>query len=466
MVAEAPVVVLGGTVAALVTADLLARAGTRVELLLPARGMGGGFASLRRDAYRLDLGLRLLELGYDDAPSGAEAPIDGYRPGLHGHRPYVRLVGDYLTELAAGDLEEVEAPQLLLDGRLHDDVLLRCELSALRELLGARDAALVAAEAATVRADLGDAGVLGPHGPDLWQTTLEHASRLGHGATFHRRLIAPICEKLDRSGAQGILAALARKAWMPIFHPRTLWEGATGAPLGFRPDRRFHTISPGGTGALVDRLLERLDRPEVERRTVGRLLSAGTSGDDSALWFDDGSSIRTPRAVLATGAEELLAAVGGDYRPDRYTAAVAWAEVATDDLVADPSAVHVVDADVPLFRVSRNGHQPDPARRVLVCELPWSTTPDELEAGARAGLERAGILREGSPLRLVHGHVGPVLPAPSAANRDRFHEAHAHLERAGLSAPVLGGASALGADSLNEQIAAGHWAAHRLLEAA
>jgi hypothetical protein len=137
-----------------------------------------------------------------------------------------------------------------------------------------------------------------------------------------------------------------------------------------------------------------------------------------------------------------------------------------DDLLADPSSAHVVDADVPLFRVSRNGQQPDPARRVLVCELPWSTVPDELGAAARSGLERAGIVREGSPLRLVHGHVGPVLPAPSAENRDRYLAAHRHLGDAALPALVLGGASALGADSLNEQIAAGHWAANRLQEAA
>ena len=307
----------------------------------------------------------------------------------------------------------------MLDGRLHDDLLIRCDVSGLRTLLGHEDAACVASETAAVRARLGDAGVLGPDGPDLWQTTLGEASRLAHGSTFHRRLIAPMCAKLDREGADGILAALARKAWMPLFHARTLWEGATGAPLGFRPDRRFHTVGPDGTGALVDRLLARLDRPEVTRRTVGRLLSAGASAGGTSLWFDDGSSLRASRTVLAAGTEEVLSAVGGDYRPDRFTSAVAWLELTRDDLVADPSAVHVVDPDVPLFRVSRNGHQPDAARRVLVCELPWSTVPEELETTARRGLERAGIVREGSPLRLLHRHVGPVLPAPSATNRDR-----------------------------------------------
>ncbi len=170
--------------------------------------------------------------------------------------------------------------------------------------------------------------------------------------------------------------------------------------------------------------------------------------------------------MLATGTEETFAAVGGDYRPDRYTAAVAWVELALEDLRVDASSVHVADPDVPLFRVSRNGHQPDPSRRVLVCELPASTDSDRIAATARHGLEAAGIVREGAELRLVHRHVGPVLPAPSADNRDRFVEASRLLEEAGLPALVLGGAAALGADSLNEQIAAGHWAAHRLQEAA
>ena len=73
MPADSPVLIVGGTVRALITdrqLHLPERRHSVQDLPPPERGVGGGFASLRRDGYRLDLGLRLLELGYDD-PSDA-----------------------------------------------------------------------------------------------------------------------------------------------------------------------------------------------------------------------------------------------------------------------------------------------------------------------------------------------------------------------------------------------------------
>src|SRR4051794_32818078 len=98
-------IVVGGSVASLVAAEALAEAGARVRLLLPEHGVGHGFSPLRRDGRTLELGVRLLELSYED-DGGATPPLRNYHPGLGGHRPYARLVSDWVHARVGDRLRE------------------------------------------------------------------------------------------------------------------------------------------------------------------------------------------------------------------------------------------------------------------------------------------------------------------------------------------------------------------------
>ena len=51
--------VVGGTVAALSAADALAAAGRPVRLLMPRKGVGGGFLPMARGGVPLELGMRV-----------------------------------------------------------------------------------------------------------------------------------------------------------------------------------------------------------------------------------------------------------------------------------------------------------------------------------------------------------------------------------------------------------------------
>ena len=133
---DAAVVVVGGTLSALVTADALAREGRPVLLLLPARGVGGGFMPVEREGRRLERGMRVLELHYEGL--GEPPPIEDYRPGDHGHRPWTRLVRDWVGELVGEDaLVEIDPPAMAVNGRVGPEVLLRTDLEPIRELLDA-----------------------------------------------------------------------------------------------------------------------------------------------------------------------------------------------------------------------------------------------------------------------------------------------------------------------------------------
>src|SRR4051812_27481104 len=226
--------VVGATMAALVAADAIAAQGRPVRLLVPERGVGGGFAALRRDGRTLELGVRLLELDFEDtAPDGP--PLEHYTAGVTTARPWARLIRDWVRELAGDRLREIGRPAMVLDGRLIDDVLFTVDLSALPRALSATEREQMRAEvSATLAATREDAGVLASrHHARFADMTLQEASLANHGATFHQRIIAPLCDKVIAGGAGAVSAPLRRKVWAPLFHPRTLAQALAGEPIGF-----------------------------------------------------------------------------------------------------------------------------------------------------------------------------------------------------------------------------------------
>ncbi len=445
-------VVAGGSIAALAAADAAARAGREVELLLPARGVGGGFRPLEAAGRRLPVGVRLLEIDREDA--GAPPPLERYRPGPSGHAPFVRVVADWVEDLVPGRLREVDRPAMAVDGRIRDDIYFTVDLDGLRAAMGEDAARRTAAEAGAARRAVGDAGVLGD-GHDLLARSLDEASRANHGPTFHERFIAPMCAKIHPAGARGVPAALRRKVWMPLFHPATLARAAGGRPTGYRPRRPFHTVDPGGMGEVVEALLRRVRAsPRVRVTEVGALEGISRRDGATEMRFAGGVVRRAPRPVVGVGPAELFAAAGIAHAPARMPVAIAWAEVAEADMPALPSLLHAPDPDIPAFRIS-DGGAPAPGRRLLTVELRHDIRAEAVAEAVAASLRGTGLVREGAPVELVHHLAGPGAPDPSRAALEAFEQARAALMRADLPAEIVGGAAAFGADSFNEQVIQG-----------
>lgn len=430
------VTVVGGTVAGLVAADALARSGRRVALHLPEKGVGGGFTALHRDGRRLELGVRLLELGYEDDPA-VVPPLRDFTPGFGGHRPYTPLVRDWVLDLVGDRLVEVAPPQLVLDGRRHPDLHFTVDLTALPGVLGPQRTARVAREAGAAVATVGPRGV---EVDDLM--TLASASLANHGPEFHHTLIAPLADKFLADGAARTLAAWRRKVWMPLFWPRTLAEACGPAGPSFRPRRRFETVADvhgadGGPGAIVSALLARLrSSPHVDLLPL------------DAHHRPDGG------ALVALGLREAAAATGHEYAPERARSVLAWIEAAHDGPFP---LVHVADAANPVARVSDSGPGVVPGTRVLAVELRHDTAKDAIAAEASAGLLAGGLLDEGTlgAATTVLTGAQPTYDAPTAATRAAHAAALAHVRETCPRDHVIGPATAPGADSFNEQVVAG-----------
>src|SRR4051794_4471270 len=184
--------------------------------------------------HKLQLGVRVLELAYED--DGSVPPLADYEPGSNGHRPYAPLIRSWVEDLVGDRLREVAAPRVSLGGELLDDYLFTVDLTGVPPALHEDERRRVADEAAAAVRELGDAGVLAG---DLGDTDLAAASIANHGRTFHDRFIEPLAAKFVRGGTASILAAWRRKAWMPLFWPRTVHEAFAGGTTSFRPGRTF-----------------------------------------------------------------------------------------------------------------------------------------------------------------------------------------------------------------------------------
>jgi len=459
-------VVAGGTIAALVAADAAARAGEPVDLFLPERGVGGGFLPIVVDGIRLELGVRLLELSYgrEEAVS-APPPLAAYEPGPSGHRPYVAVVRRFLTGLLAPDLVEVDRPRMWVNGALVPDIYFTVDLSGLRAAITGSQADAIAAETRRILDETGNpAGVLGgPNPPDLWAMSFEDASLANHGPTFHRLLIESICSKIQDGGSSAVLAALRRKVWMPAFHPQTVWEAAAGRPLGFVPDRPFHTVAGGGTGEVVNRLLARLEASALVTITpVKGLAGVRAAGTRTALTFEDRPEpVSAVHPVLGFSPEQLFPAADVAYASERLPLNFCWVIVDEADVLEVPSMTFVVDPELPAYRVNSGGEAGPAGWQLFSVELSHDVEAGAVEAAARQTLEAIGLVKPHGALRVVHKIRAPAFTAPSAANLSAFRDASESFNRLGIDAEIVGGAAAFGADSLNEQIVQGLKAGER-----
>ena len=455
-----PLLVVGGTIAALVAADAVAQQGREVDLLVPGGRVAGGFLPLLRDGRRLDLGPRIIELGYDESPS-ASPPFSAYRPGPHGHRPFLAHIDRLVRELAGADLVPITAPQIQRAGTRAHDFVLGGDLVDLPLLLTDEEVLAVIRETTEIVERLGPEGLLGDPGA-LASMDLAMASQQTHGATFHDTVIAPLAAKVSGGGAAAVIAELRRKIWLPLLWPQSLLEAALGT-LTYRPRRPMHTVLGGGMGALVERLLQRLDHSgAVTRHDVGAVRSLERSGPQTTVTFEDGAFWRAADVVLGVGADETFRLAGEHGSADRERGVFVWLDVARDDLGEVPSVLFVLDPDVPLFRVTENTGERGGHHTTLVCEMATDVAQDEAGALATVALEAVGLLGpgRGDTAEVVAVLAGPSFAAPSFANRERHGRGVAVLAAAPLPADVLG-VEVFGADSFNEQVVQGMAAAER-----
>lgn len=448
-------VVVGGSIAAFVAADQLANEGVDVELFLPTRCVGGGFAAHEIGDHRVELGSRLLDLPLDREANESQTDLVAGDPGSAGFRQFLPMAEAYVRELAGEDLRpvsvaltdagEVRVRDWMVDGNLSGILELIDRDRVLRERIRCEVAANLDE---SCRRGFGARGLFAnPHG--LAGASLLSASRAHTGRTFHERFVEPFAARIVDGGSAGVAADLHRKIWMPLFWPGTLASALAEGQLE-EPFHPSYTLRNGGLALLVERLIARVTaHPLVAVRRHGALAHIESERGASLLQMADGARVHARLPILGVNPAELFEAVGSAYSPHRMTSTMCWVEVAGGSV---PDTLWLLDADRPVFRVSRN--QADDGPTVVCCEVAWWVRAQEIEASATAELVRAGIIEHTDQASVLTIARIEGVDAPSPQNRRRFQASQEHLGRLNLDV-IVAGASEFGADSLTEQVAQG-----------
>lgn len=222
--------IVANTLSAMVAALELAKKGHEVLLVNPGGPWGGYFAGITSGGKLFDLGLVTLEFSTFSAQAGHDDLLE-YNPTLRNDvGRFFDVVKAWVTPLV--NLTNISTPQMLVGGKLFDDVLSANAFHALKQLPFAKS--------------MRDEMVLFSANPNLHArykatariyNTLDYAtaSIANHGYTFHHKLIAPYLKKVLGINANAMLARYHRIPWLPLYWPETLKKVLKGDHVDLAP---------------------------------------------------------------------------------------------------------------------------------------------------------------------------------------------------------------------------------------
>jgi protoporphyrinogen oxidase len=374
-------VVLGGGITGLSLADAAGRAGRRV-VVLEAQPAYGGL-------------LRTVSLGghlFDTGPHG-----------IYSHDPEVlawfqRLLGD--------DLRPIDR---------HSYTLFRGKRVVYPLTVSGALRAVTLGEAVRIA---WEAGVLRSlHGPPRPAATFEEWAIRSFGRTLYRLFFERYTEKVwgvpcRELSASWISAHLPANSLLQVLYDRLQRHDL---PIGFT--RRFY-YSARGSGQLVDRLVERLERQpgislassvrvqQIRRSSGAWRVTAGDDGRRSEWSAPELVSTIPPGTLLELMDPEPPADVLAEARSLRFRNLILVLLVVDAPRLSDANWVYVPDPSVSVARISEFKNmiasmrdRPDTSVEMeFFCwpdDARWRETDETLAARAREDAERLGLFRSG-----------------------------------------------------------------------
>ena len=407
------------------------------------------------EGNRLQLGPRLLELGYENDPASTP-DLKSYVPGLGGHRPYVKLIREFLAR--HGLVEEDVRSGLIMQrrGRIASDPLFSVDLRQSVDLFTAYEVEKIVNESRRCRVDFGKSG---RRGTAVQGMSYHEASVLNHGVTLTSLMMDAMGDKVASGGLARTRGDFGRKLWLTLFHPETVEQAFSGSEVTFQPERQL-TIPVTGMEALVASIRSAAVRQE-ETSVFGPALSVkrGVGGAFSAF-AEGGEHLEAEHLVLA---QPRLSSIGEakHVTMDKAMIYVAWCPVKFSQASGEPPrVVHDIDPVEPIYRASRTDGSSD----VVCLEYGHALSPPHApEVVARdvrrlMGAEVAGeVLHAGQfPVTVYSNETVSGLIASRAEIKRLLGTERVHM---------TGNLSAPGSDSFNEQVVQGLLAAQSIIGA-
>ena len=466
---EPTVIVVGNSIAAMVSAISLGEAGWRVTLVSPSKRLGGHFAGLVLGGHTFDAGMVFLEFTSYNAQPGAD--IASYDPSRRNDvGRFFPLVESTLRRYA--EWRVVEAPLMRVQGRILPDLLIANHTASLLDLApGTREAIAGELRALTSEGRSPLHASRKATEPGFIDVDLHRASVANHGQTFHDLLIEPLCLKITARPTADFLARFHRLVWIPIFYPETLVAELSGTPQEL-PHTVFSYPKAGTVAALVQQMEQQLRASHGVTVVEGAVTSLRHDNGCGPFVIETAAGLEATgdRLVWAADQERLLSLLGEDstQRMDRGSVVLVSALVHTDQVVRSFSTLVIPEDERWPFRVTNQSvaaGEVAPKSR-LSCE--WNAafvpgTPEEISLRTTEALIALGVVsRPEAVAELRVDVLKDALLLPTASNGACWAGRRTSLDAIFPTVPRLGPAAPFGATSFNDQIVQGMKVVHDL----
>ncbi|MBY0468709.1 MAG: hypothetical protein K2Q07_07015 [Burkholderiaceae bacterium] len=361
---DAPLTLVGNSLAVLVAATERARRGLRTVVVNPGGPWGGYFGGVQADGRRWDAGMVMYEF------TSFRQPVTP--PALSSYDPLQRNDIGRFCEVVRAHVHGRQAtciikpPQMWIGKRLLPDLLLANGLSALPELNcapAALDELRHQVEAARLSpwhasrkgAWLAD----GRRAPgDNALLDCDSVSRLNHGTVLHNAVFAPFAHQVLGRDASHLAALYHRIPWLPLYWPETLLSWLQGQPQPL-PVTEFSYPHHGSVADLCAQMAAEMQASPSVTVHHNRVLTVGRLPQGFALQLEQGSCIHTARLGWGqTPCEGLQASgIAADPPPgQRLPLLLAFIRLPRKALRREFSVLHIADSASGAYRINNVSH--------------------------------------------------------------------------------------------------------------
>lgn len=463
-----PIVIFGNSFGSLIAAIELGKQKIPTIVFSPKGPWAPHFRGKEIGGHIFDHGLNLFELTSirnnlcDDILSyQAQKRNDVGR--------FVNTIRSYITKDLGFPLHQTIAPQIWVEEKWRMDFLLANHLEAITKMSqNFQD---------KMKADLSNIKQRVQHElhashkcqcPERFLCSMEDASMVNHGKTFHNTFVEPMTQKVLNASASKTLALYHRLNWLPLFYPETLESQFHANPQRFS-GTTFDYPKGGSFRLLTDHLARQAQEQESVKWVAFDKLSLKRTSTSTML-VNDQYEVALDRCVWNLDLLQLFRALG-ENRPEKFEKAslsIGYLVLKPNPDRAPLSFGFIVDQKLAPYRITNlnemAGQSGDLSSRWIVelnrsyCEKLGLKTLSDISNEIMRSLLRLNVIESLDEIeQLTVENYDNVLMMATPENYQAFH----HLRNQALERlpgiELLGASGGFGANSLNDQIAQGLW---------
>lgn len=458
-------IIVGTSIAALISSIELAKNDYRVGLVNPSSAWGAHFGGITINNDRFDIGMNLFEFtSFNEDSSSDILSYDPLKKGDVGR--FFSQIERYVKTYV--ECVEVDVPKMTIGGLFSNDIVISNRFEILKVLPPS-----VQLKIQKELRSILDSGKSDLHASnksynnDLFlNTSFREVSIANHGETFHELFVEPICIKILNLSSKFIPALYHRVAWAPLFYPETLYSQFTDTPQALS-QTVFHYPKAGNCATFVTSLLKAAEAdPHIS--FISRQVAKISTAKGTTLEFEGGESITSNRLIwnmdllnflkLSEKKEE-----GAAY--EKASVAIGFLKIDSSKLLGQFSTLYIADRDNLIYRITNQS----------VCssifeEENLMTIELNFDLLQKAGLDDNATIIDYIAKKLVEmqivasakdfkyleiKHFKNALVLPTAVNYHWFEKTRAYVKSNYTSVDFLGASAAFSAASLNDNIVQG-----------